>query len=62
MKFTEKQQSCIDILRKYPDDIIMWNGWLTGGHGIKLDMRTVGSLKNRGVIINYKLSANFLNP
>lgn len=54
-KITDKQQEVIDTLLKYPNAIIMINGWLTGGHGVKLDLRTVKSLESRGVIKNGKL-------
>jgi len=50
IKFTDNQQKVIDILNKYPNEMIMFNGWITGGHGIKFDMRTVESLKKKGII------------
>jgi len=49
-KLTDKQQNVIDILKKYPNDMIMHGGWMTGGHGIKLDLRTVQSLRKKGII------------
>jgi len=55
MKLTDKQQSVIDTLKKYPNDMIMHGGWITGGHGIKFDMRTVESLKKKGIIEGGKL-------
>ena len=55
MKLSEKQQYVINILRQYPNDMIMFNGFITGGHGIKFDLRTVESLKKRGIIENGKL-------
>jgi hypothetical protein len=54
-KLTDKQQEVIDTLLKYPNTIIMISGWLTGGHGVKLDLRTVKSLESRGIIVNKKL-------
>jgi hypothetical protein len=56
IKFTPNQQKVIDILTKYPNEMIMHNGWITGGHGIKFDMRTVESLRNKKVIVNGKLN------
>ena len=55
IKLTEKQQKVIDILEKYPNEMIMFNGWITGGHGVKFDMRTVESLKKKGIIEGGKL-------
>jgi hypothetical protein len=55
MKLTDKQQSVIDTLKKYPNDMIMHGGWMTGGHGIKLDLRTVESLRKKGIIEGGKL-------
>jgi hypothetical protein len=56
MLYTPNQQKVIDILLKYPKEMIMFNGWITGGHGIKFDMRTIQSLKNKGIIQNGKLT------
>jgi hypothetical protein len=38
------------ILNKYPNDIIMHDGWLTGGHGVHLNLKTVQSLKDKGLV------------
>lgn len=50
MKLSAKQKEALRILQKYPNEIVMTNGSLTGGHGVRLDMRTVISLKERGLI------------
>jgi hypothetical protein len=55
-KLSEKQKEAIAVLRKYPNDMVMFNYWMTGGHGIRLDARTVESLKKRGIISGGKLS------
>lgn len=54
-KLSEKQQQLIDTLNKYPNDMIMFNGYMTGGYGIKFDKRTINSLKDRGILFNGKL-------
>lgn len=55
MKLSDKQKEALLILRKYPDDIVMSDGYLTGGHGIRLNMRVVSSLKMKGLV-------NYLGP
>lgn len=56
MKLSKEQKRTIEILNKYPKDMIMFNGWITGGHGIRFNMKTVESLKKRGLIYNGKLT------
>lgn len=56
MKLTENQKKVIETMRKYPNDIVMFDGWMTGGHGVKFDLKTVDSLKAKGVIVDGKLS------
>jgi len=58
---SQSQDNVIFVLRKYPNEMIMHNGWLTGGHGIQFDMRTINSLVKRGIIINGKLSEQNLD-
>ena len=53
MKLTEAQIAVVEILRMYPDEIVMSDGYLTGGHGIYLNMRTVRVLKRLGLIQAY---------
>lgn len=48
-KLTDKQKEALAILRKYPDAIIMDNGYITGGHGC-IDSRIVKALKRKGYI------------
>lgn len=50
MKLSDKQKETLLILQHYPTDIVMHDGWLTGGHGVKLNLKTVQSLKNKGLI------------
>lgn len=59
MKLTQSQDNVVFVLEKYPNDMIMFNGWITGGHGIQFDMGTVNSLTRKGIIINGKLSTEF---
>lgn len=56
LSLSERQQKVVDTLKKYPKDMIMFNGCMTGGHGVKFDLRTVESLKRKGVIVNGKLN------
>ena len=50
MKLSINQKIALNALKKYPDAIIMDDGWLTGGVGIRLHMSTVNSLKKHGFI------------
>lgn len=50
IKLSEKQKEALLILRKYPNDIVMYDGWLTGGHGVKMNLNTVEALKNKGLV------------
>lgn len=50
MKLSLSQKNVLDILKQYPNVIIMYDGYITGGHGIKLDMRVVNALKRNGLI------------
>lgn len=57
MKLSYKQKKVIEMLKKYPNEMVMHNYWITGGHGIQFDGRTIESLKRRGIItVNNKLS------
>lgn len=56
VKLSQSQNNVIFILQKYPNEMITYDGWLTGGHGIQLDMRTVNSLKKRRLIVGGKLA------
>lgn len=53
---TTKQKRIIEILKKYPHEMIMHDGYLTGGHGIKFDKRSLNALENKGVLYNGKLN------
>ena len=48
-KLTEKQKEALAILRRYPNAIIMDNGYITGGHGY-IDARCAKALKRKGYI------------
>lgn len=50
MKLSTNQIKTIKVLREYPNDMAMYDGWLTGGHGIKLNLKSVQSLKDKGLI------------
>ena len=56
LSLSERQQKVVDTLKKYPKDMIMHNGCMTGGHGVQFDLRTVEALKRKGVIVNGKLT------
>lgn len=58
-KLTDKQKQIIVTLRKYPNDLIMMldsGCWLTGGHGVHFDKRTLNSLRDKGLIDYKKLT------
>ena len=50
MKLSNSQCEALKVLRKYPNEIIMNDGWITGGHGIRFNLKTIGSLINKGLI------------
>lgn len=54
-KLTGQQIEYIKILRQY-DEIVMDDGWLTGGHGICFDLRTVRALERKKIIVYDRLS------
>lgn len=56
IKLSAKQQETVEILERYPNEMIMFNGWLTGGHGIKFNKSSVEALKKKGVIYQGKLT------
>lgn len=59
MKLSIKQFKVIETLRMYPNEMVMSNMWITGGHGIKFDGRTIDSLIKRKIIINGRLSEKY---
>lgn len=59
-KLTMKQANAIDLIAKYPKDMVMDSGWMTGGHGIKIDLRTLNSLKRMGAVVQGKINPNFI--
>lgn len=53
IELTDKQKDMIKALRKYPDTIIVRlhnECFLTGGHGVDLDRRTLNSLEAKGLV------------
>jgi hypothetical protein len=59
-KLSNSQQYVVDTLNKYPNVIVMSDGWITGGHGIQFDLRTVNALKRKKVIFNNRLHKNYV--
>jgi hypothetical protein len=49
IKLSTDQKNIIKILRKY-DCIIMHNNWVTGGHGIRFNGKSIEALKRRGIL------------
>lgn len=56
MKLTENQKEAILKMRKYPNDMVMFNGYMTGGHGIKIKLNTIRALERLKIIENGKLT------
>lgn len=57
MKLSKTQIEAIKVLRKYPSAIVMLDGYLTGGHGIRLDKRTINALhKNKLLTFDRRIS------
>ena len=56
IKITTNQKCAIKTLRKYPNDMIMFNGRLTGGHGVKINLSTVNALRRLNLIYDGKLT------
>lgn len=48
-KLTSSQIYVIEVLKKY-DCMIMHDNWVTGGHGVKFDGRSIEALKKMGII------------
>jgi hypothetical protein len=56
MFLTKIQKEAIINMRKYPNDIVMFNGYMTGGHGVKIKLNTISALERLGIIENAKLT------
>lgn len=56
MKLSENQKDAIKTMRQYPNDIVMWNGCMTGGHGVRVKLNTINSLKRLGIVEGGKLT------
>lgn len=53
IKLSDKQKEMILTLRKYPDTLIVRlhnECFLTGGHGVDLDRRTLNSLEKKNLV------------
>lgn len=55
MKLSKKQIEVIEVLRKY-DCMIMYDGWVTGGHGYRCNKNTTSSLERMDIIKNGRLT------
>lgn len=59
-KLTHNQSIALEILRQHPNEIVMNNGYLTGGHGIKINRSTINSLRDKGVLTReYRLADEY---
>lgn len=50
MKISDSQLKALRTLFKYPQDSVMFNGHITGGHGVKFNLATVYALKSKGLV------------
>lgn len=50
MKLTLNQILALDVLRRYPNAIVMSNGYLTGGVEKRLDGRTIKALLSKKLL------------
>lgn len=48
-KLTSNQMWAIEVLNKY-DCMIMHDGWVTGGHGTKINLNTARALEKMGIV------------
>lgn len=68
MTLTDTQKEAIKLMMRYPNEMIMHNGWLTGGWGVRIKLNTVHSLEKKGLVYRGKLTEkakqffNFLQP
>lgn len=58
IKLSPQQWEVVNTLKKYPNDMVMFNGHITGGHGICFKSRTINALIEKGVIVDGRLSPN----
>jgi len=56
IKLSPKQQQVVDTMKKYPLDMVMFNGCMTGGHGVSFELRTINALQSKGIIVNGRLT------
>lgn len=56
MKLSTTQQDALNKLGKYPNDRVMHNGFITGGHGMKFKLRTIESLEKKGLVDRGKIT------
>lgn len=60
VKLTTSQLYVIDTLNKYPNEIVMRDGYITGGHGVQFDLRSINALKRKKVIVNDRLHKDYV--
>lgn len=56
MKLSKNQIAAMKLMQKYPNDMIMFNGVMTGGHGGRVKKNTLNSLVNLGLVSQGKLT------
>lgn len=54
MNLSAPQKKAIATLRHYPNEMIMHDGYLTGGHGVRINTVIIAALERREIIINKK--------
>lgn len=56
IELTDLQWSVLKALCQHPTDMVMHDGWLTGGHGIKIDRRPLRKLEALGFVKDKRVS------
>ena len=54
-KLSANQIYCIQVLQKY-DCMIMYDGYVTGGYGVRINRKTIDALERLGIIYNGRLT------
>lgn len=55
ISLNDAQKKVIKLLRHY-NCLMMLDGWCTGGHGLRIDLRTAESLRRKGIMYNGQLT------
>lgn len=50
IKLSDPQKQALEILQKRPTAMVMNNGYLTGGCGIKMNLATICALQKMGLV------------